>query len=143
MGCRTHLRLAWSMQTTCKGLGKPQSKSARLPAIGVHPPHAEKAMQSSVMFPDRLLGIGPLNELNASSRGSCAASGTSTRRRLRNILRTIRSNLRIFARMGASLEDAPGTRVAADRLPTFSKPDKKQRALWYRPDRHGAHAACV
>src|SRR3954451_5840934 len=57
MGCRTHLRLAWSMQTTCKGLGKPQSKSARLPAIGVHPPHAEKAMQSSVMFPDRLLGV--------------------------------------------------------------------------------------
>src|SRR3954452_23900644 len=54
MGCRTHLRLAWSMQTTCKGLGKPQSKSARLPAIGVHPPHAEKAMQSNVMFPDRL-----------------------------------------------------------------------------------------
>jgi hypothetical protein len=26
--------------------------------------------------------------------------------------------------MGASLEDASGTRVAADRLPTFSKPDK-------------------
>src|SRR4051812_982494 len=57
MGCRTHLRLAWSMQTTCKGLGKPQSKSARLPAIGVHPPHAEKAMQSNVMFPDRLSEI--------------------------------------------------------------------------------------
>src|SRR4051812_14974710 len=59
MGCRTHLRLAWSMQTTCKGLGKPQSKSARLPAIGVHPPHAEKAMQSNVMFPDRLSDNGP------------------------------------------------------------------------------------
>jgi hypothetical protein len=48
------LRLARPMPTARQGLGMPQSQSARLPAPCLHPPHVAKAMQSKMMFPDRL-----------------------------------------------------------------------------------------
>ncbi len=51
---RAHLRLARKMPQARARLGELQSESARLPAPRLDPPHVEKAMQSSVMFPDRL-----------------------------------------------------------------------------------------
>ena len=47
--------LAWPLPQTGQGLGMPQPQGARLPAPRLHPPHAAKAMQSGMMFPDRLL----------------------------------------------------------------------------------------
>jgi transposase len=47
--------LAWLGR--CRRLAKdwePQPQGARLPPPRLHPPHAAKAMQSSMMFPDRL-----------------------------------------------------------------------------------------
>jgi hypothetical protein len=38
-------------------LGMPQPQGAGLPPPRLHPPHAAKAMQSCMMFPDRLLAI--------------------------------------------------------------------------------------
>src|SRR5271168_4037452 len=35
----------------------PQSQGARFPAPRLHPPHAEKTIQSRMMFSDRLSGI--------------------------------------------------------------------------------------
>ena len=48
--------LAWlgPLPQTGQGLGMPQPQGARLPAPRLHPPHAAKAMQSCMMFPDRL-----------------------------------------------------------------------------------------
>ena len=37
----------------------PQPQGARLPPPRLHPPHAAKALQSSMMFPDRTLGRPP------------------------------------------------------------------------------------
>ena len=51
---RAHLRLARTMPQARQGLGVPQSQSARVPQARLHPPHVEKAMQSNMMFPDRL-----------------------------------------------------------------------------------------
>jgi hypothetical protein len=42
------------MQAIGKGLGKPQSQGARLPASCINQALAEKAMQSSMIFPDGL-----------------------------------------------------------------------------------------
>jgi hypothetical protein len=42
------------MPTTDQRLGKSQSKGARVSASRINPAHAPKAMQSSMMFPDRL-----------------------------------------------------------------------------------------
>jgi hypothetical protein len=36
-----------------------QSLGARLPQARFHPPHAAKALQSNIMFPDRVLGGSP------------------------------------------------------------------------------------
>ena len=36
-----------------------QSESARVPASRVDPPYAQKAMQSRIMFPDKLLDMSP------------------------------------------------------------------------------------
>jgi site-specific DNA recombinase len=52
---RTHPRLAWPLPQTRQGLGMPQPQGAGLPPPRLHPPHAAKAMQSCMMFPDRLL----------------------------------------------------------------------------------------
>ena len=51
---RTHVCMAWPMQTTGQGLGKSKSQGARIPASRIDQTDAPKAMQSSVMFPDRL-----------------------------------------------------------------------------------------
>jgi transposase len=45
LGRRRRLAKDWEM---------PQPQGARLPAPRLHPPHAAKAMQSNMMFPDRL-----------------------------------------------------------------------------------------
>src|SRR5271155_3471993 len=52
---REDIRLAQSLPKAGQGLGVSQPKGARLPPPRLHPPHAAKAMQSSMMFPDRLL----------------------------------------------------------------------------------------
>src|SRR3954468_17786111 len=49
-----HLCLARTMPQTGEGLGEPQLQGARLLAPRFHPPHAEKALKSHMMFPDRL-----------------------------------------------------------------------------------------
>ena len=54
---RTHPRLAWPLPQTGQGLGMPQPQGARLPPPRLHPPHATKAMQSRMMFPDRTLRL--------------------------------------------------------------------------------------
>src|SRR3954465_8834961 len=46
------------MPQTGEGLGEPELQGARLLASRFHPPHAEKALQSHMMFPDRLSGRG-------------------------------------------------------------------------------------
>jgi site-specific DNA recombinase len=50
----TNIRMARTVQTARKGLGKSQSKGARVPASRVHQAHVEKAMQSRMISPDRL-----------------------------------------------------------------------------------------
>ena len=57
MDRRANLRLARTMPTARQGLGVPQSQGARLPQARFYPPHAAKAMQSKMMFPDRLLSL--------------------------------------------------------------------------------------
>jgi len=44
------------VQTARQGLGKSQSQGARVSASRLHQAHVEKAMQSRMIFPDRLLG---------------------------------------------------------------------------------------
>ena len=56
MGRRAHLRMAWTMQAFGQGLGKSQSPRPRILASRVDQAHAEKAMQSNMIFPDRLSG---------------------------------------------------------------------------------------
>ena len=64
-----NLRMARTMQTIGKGLGKSQSKGARLPAPRVNKAHVEKAMQSRVISPDKLLqGGGRLCRIGYSRR---------------------------------------------------------------------------
>ena len=53
---RTHHSLAEPLPSTGQGLGEPQLQGARLPPPCLDPPHAAKALQSRIMFPDRLLG---------------------------------------------------------------------------------------
>jgi site-specific DNA recombinase len=57
-GSRAHVCLARPVPEASQGLGEPQPQGARLSAPRVHPPHAEKALQSRMMFPDRLLRRG-------------------------------------------------------------------------------------
>jgi site-specific DNA recombinase len=54
-GGRTHHSLAEPLPSTGQGLGEPQLQGARLPPPCLDPPHAAKALQSRMMFPDRLL----------------------------------------------------------------------------------------
>ena len=51
---RANYRLARTMQKVGEGLGMPQPKGPRIPQTRLHSPHAAKAMQSQMMFPDRL-----------------------------------------------------------------------------------------
>src|SRR6478736_7843242 len=57
MGRRAHVRVAWTMQAPGQGLGKSQPPGPRIPTSRVDQVHAEKAMQSNMIFPDRLLGL--------------------------------------------------------------------------------------
>jgi hypothetical protein len=50
----THHSLAEPLPSTGQGLGEPQLQGARLPPPCLDPPHAAKALQSRMMFPDRL-----------------------------------------------------------------------------------------
>src|SRR5258705_5622691 len=52
---RAHNCLAQSLQAARQGLGEPQSQRPRVLAPCLNPPHAPKTLQSSLMFPDRLL----------------------------------------------------------------------------------------
>ena len=54
LDCRTHHSLAEPLPSTGQGLGEPQLQGARLPPPCLDPPHAAKALQSRMMFPDRL-----------------------------------------------------------------------------------------
>src|SRR4029077_8093422 len=54
-----HVRVAWTMQAPGQGLGKSQPPRPRIPTSRVDQVHAEKAMQSNMIFPDRLLGSVP------------------------------------------------------------------------------------
>src|SRR5882762_6948507 len=55
---RAHNCLAQSLQAARQGLGEPQSQRPRVLAPCLNPPHAPKTLQSSLMFPDRLLEPG-------------------------------------------------------------------------------------
>src|SRR3954465_13122409 len=55
LDCRTHHSLAEPLPSTGQGLGEPQLQGARLPPPCLDPPHAANALQSRMMFPDRLL----------------------------------------------------------------------------------------
>src|SRR5262249_17761922 len=52
---RADLRLARAMPKAGQGPGMSQPQSARFPQARFYSPHASKAMQSKMMFPDRLL----------------------------------------------------------------------------------------
>jgi hypothetical protein len=58
MGGRANIRMARTVQTARKGLGKYQSQGARVPASRIHQAHVEahveKAMQPGMISPDRL-----------------------------------------------------------------------------------------
>src|SRR6202011_3417071 len=54
---RTDDRLAQPLPPPRQGLGKPQSQRSRFPQTRFNPPHAPKAMQSLIKFPDGLLVI--------------------------------------------------------------------------------------
>src|ERR1035437_9288440 len=56
MGRGTNIRMARAVQTARQGLGKSQSQGARVSASRLHQAHVEKAMQSRMVSPDRLLG---------------------------------------------------------------------------------------
>jgi len=47
--------MARAVQTARQGLGKSQSQGARVSASRLHQAHVEKAMQSRMISPDRLL----------------------------------------------------------------------------------------
>ena len=47
--------MAWTMQAPGQGLGKSQSPRPRIPASRLDQAYAEKALQSNMIFPDRLL----------------------------------------------------------------------------------------
>jgi hypothetical protein len=52
---RAHHRMAQSVPTIGQGLGMPEPLRAQLPALGLSPPHAAKAMSGRQMIPDGLL----------------------------------------------------------------------------------------
>lgn len=54
MGRRTHARMARQMPAARQGLGKSEPEGAHIPAPRIHQVHVEKAMQSRMMFADRL-----------------------------------------------------------------------------------------
>src|SRR6185437_5531882 len=51
---RAHPGLARPLPQARQRLGVPQPQGARLPPPRLHPPHAQKTMQSQIMIPDRL-----------------------------------------------------------------------------------------
>jgi site-specific DNA recombinase len=51
---RAHHCLAQSLSKACQGLGESQPKSARVLAPRLHPPHAQKTLQSGLKSPDGL-----------------------------------------------------------------------------------------
>ncbi len=55
VGRRTNVRMAWAVQASRQRLEESQSKGARISAPRFNQTHAEKAMQSSMISPDRLL----------------------------------------------------------------------------------------
>jgi len=76
-----HLPKRWIVERTIcmaqplskarQGLGEPQSQRPRLLASRLNSPHAAKALQSNLMFPDRRLYIpfqSPLIGLDAAAR---------------------------------------------------------------------------
>src|SRR6478736_10116649 len=67
MGRRAHVRVAWTMQAPGQGLGKSQPPGPRIPTSRVDQAHAEKAMQSNMIFPDRTLQLHFLSEVSAAS----------------------------------------------------------------------------
>ena len=75
-GARSSGRPSLAWLGRCRSLAKdsrmPQPQGARLPPPRLHPPHAAKAMQSSMMFPDRTLSDRPRTERVTQQR--CAAS---------------------------------------------------------------------
>src|SRR6266704_1538877 len=52
---RAHHCLAQSLPQARQGLGESQSQGPRVLATRFNPPHAPKALQPSMIFPDRLL----------------------------------------------------------------------------------------
>jgi hypothetical protein len=52
LGCRAHLRMAQPLPPPRQGLGKSHPQRARLPAPRLHPPHAQKTLQSLINFRD-------------------------------------------------------------------------------------------
>src|SRR6476469_7935386 len=54
LDCRAHHRLARSVSPARQGLGEPQSQRSRLPPPRIHPPHAQKALQSLMKSSDGL-----------------------------------------------------------------------------------------
>src|SRR4029077_7692493 len=57
VGRRTNVRMAWAVQASRQRFGESQSKGARISAPRFNQNHAEKTMQSSMISPDRLLGL--------------------------------------------------------------------------------------
>ena len=55
---RAHHRLAQPLPPAGQGLGVPEPQRACLPALGIHPADAAKAMSKPGMIPDGLLKIG-------------------------------------------------------------------------------------
>src|SRR3954451_7668570 len=75
MDCRTHHSLAEPLPSTGQGLGEPQLQGARLPPPCLDPPHAAKALQSRMMFPDRVLVPAPAERrIQSSSTRAVAIS---------------------------------------------------------------------
>jgi site-specific DNA recombinase len=54
VGRRAHHRLVGPMPTAGRGLGVPEPRRARFPALGTRPPHAAKAISDKHMIPDGL-----------------------------------------------------------------------------------------
>ena len=71
---RAHVRVAWTMQAPGQGLGKSQPPRPRIPTSRVNQVHAEKAMQSNMIFPDKLSAS---RAISTSRRMASERFGTS------------------------------------------------------------------
>ena len=76
MGGGTNIRMARPVQTARQGLGKSQSKGARVPASRLHQAHVEKTMQSRMISPDRLLTAANPASASTHMRLNRQAPGT-------------------------------------------------------------------